>query len=64
MTPDEANILRYLEERPFASTHTVARHFRWGLPPPNYGCVAYWRTATLRRTRGAIIVSRSSGRMP
>ena len=32
MTPDEANILRYLDERPFASTHTVARHFRWGLP--------------------------------
>lgn len=32
MTPDEANILRYLEGMAYRSTHEVARHFRWDLP--------------------------------
>lgn len=32
MTPDEANLLRYLETREYASTHEVNRHFRWDLP--------------------------------
>ena len=32
MTPTEGNILRYLEGKPWASTHGLARHFAMDLP--------------------------------
>ncbi len=32
MTPTEGNILRYLEGKPWASTHGLARHFTMDLP--------------------------------
>lgn len=32
MTPDEANVLRYLLLTEYRNTHEIARHFRLGLP--------------------------------
>jgi len=32
MTPNEANVLRYLERQDWASTHGLAERFRMGLP--------------------------------